>query len=126
MLRGKDGKLFKLSDCIELSGNQEPIKIIKTGPRVKSPSHGWETSEPAIRAKASNKKQGNTLQGKHTRNRKRSKSSQYHDGERKVRVSWVESCPTTIDHICIVPKKGGESWNHYGRVRGGMNELNGF
>ena len=71
MLRGKDGKLFELSDCIELAGNQETIKIIKTGPRVKSPSHGWETSEPAISAKASNKKQGNTLQGKHTRNRKR-------------------------------------------------------
>ena len=25
-------------------------------------------------------------------------------------MSWVESCSTTIDHICIVPKKGGESW----------------
>lgn len=55
LLRGKDSKLFKLSKLYRTSRktakHQEPIKIIKElGPRVKSPSHGWETSEPAIRA----------------------------------------------------------------------------
>ena len=74
--RGKDGnfcKLFKSSDKnnnrITQSRNRL-IEIIKLG-HESNHRKERETSEPAISAKASNKKQGNTLQGKHTRNRKR-------------------------------------------------------
>ena len=112
--RGKDGnfcKLFKSSDKnnnrITQSRNRL-IEIIKLG--HESNHHlmdGRHQNRPLVQKHLTRNKaipfRGSTLAiGKG------SKSSQSHDGgRRKVRVPWAESCSTTIDHICIVPKKGG-------------------